>query len=212
MKPFSLRYRPSGYLSAAVAGLAALSLSACALLSSPDPIQMYRFGGAVQALPADPIASPVQVTLRRVEFPESTSGDRLLGVTGTETSYIGGARWVSPAADLYTESLEVAFAAQARRVRLIGPRELTRGDSSLDIDVRTFETRYDTPGGVPSVVIAARTRLMALPERTVEVERTFTVVQPARANTVTAIVEAYDLATRDLNSQIVAWTDQAAGN
>jgi cholesterol transport system auxiliary component len=197
--------------SAAILAAAGL-MSACALLSSPDPIQMYRFGGAVQALPADPIASPVQVTLRRVEFPESTSGDRLLGVTGTETSYIGGARWVSPAADLYTESLEVAFAAQARRVRLIGPRELTRGDSSLDIDMRTFETRYDTPGGVPSVVIAARTRLMAMPERTVEAERTFTVVQPARANTVTAIVEAYDLATRDLNSQIVAWTDQAAGN
>lgn len=196
---------------AAIAAAAGL-MSACALLSSPDPIQMYRFGGAVQALPADPIGSPVQVTLRRVEFPESTSGDRLLGVTGTETSYIGGARWVSPAADLYTESLEVAFAAQARRVRLIGPRELTRGDSSLDIDVRSFETRYDTPGGVPSVVIAARARLMALPERTVEAERTFTVVQPARANTISAIVEAYDLATRDLNSQIVAWTDQAAGN
>lgn len=197
--------------SAAVLAAAGL-MSACALLSSPDPIQMYRFGVAAQALPADPIASPVQVTLRRVEFPESARGDRLLGITGTEAAYIGGARWVSPAADLYTESLEVAFAGQARRVRLIGPRELTRGDSSLDIDVRTFETRYDSPGGVPSVVIAARTRLMALPERTVEAERTFTVVQPARANTISAIVEAYDLASRDLNGQIVAWTDQAAGN
>lgn len=199
------------FRSATVLAAAGL-MSACALLSSPDPIQMYRFGVAAQALPADPIASPVQVTLRRVEFPESARGDRLLGITGTEAAYIGGARWVSPAADLYTESLEVAFAGQARRVRLIGPRELTRGDSSLDIDVRTFETRYDSPGGVPSVVIAARTRLMALPERTVEAERTFTVVQPARANTISAIVEAYDLASRDLNGQIVAWTDQAAGN
>lgn len=194
-----------------VATVAMMALSACALLSTPDPVQTYRFGGVSASPAASAIASPIQVTLRRVEFPEAVEGDKLLGVTGTETAYIAGARWVSPASDLYMESIEDAFAAQATRVRLIGPRELTRGQRSLDIDVRAFEARYDAPGLAPTIVVTARARLLALPERTVAAERVFTIEQPASANRVSSIVEAFDLATRDLNTQIVAWTDASAG-
>ena len=191
---------------------AVLALGGCALLSTPDPVQTYRFGGpAAASAAAEGQAGLRQVNLRRVQFPEAVEGDRLLGVTGTETAYIAGARWVSPASDLYMESLENAFSAQATRVRLIGPRELIRGEHSLDIDMRAFEARYEAPGAVPTVVVTARARLLALPDRTVAAERTFTVQQPAAANRVSAIVEAFDIATRDLNTQIVDWTDSSAG-
>lgn len=192
--------------------LGALALAGCALLSSPDPVQTYRFGGpAAAGAVAEGQSNLRQVTLRRVQFPEAVEGDKILGVTGTETAYIAGARWVSPATDLYMESLENAFAAQATRVRLIGPRELTRGERSLDIDIRAFEARYEAPGAVPTVVVTARARLLTLPDRTVAAERTFTVQQPASENRVSAIVEAFDIATRDLNTQIVGWTDANAG-
>lgn len=192
--------------------LTAMVLSACALLSTPDPVQTYRFGGVAASSPAAAIgAGPVQVALRRVEFPEAVEGDKLLGVTGTETAYIAGARWVSPASDLYMESIENSFAAQATRVRLIGPRELTQGERSLDIDIRAFEARYDAPGLAPTIVVTARARLLTLPQRTVAAERVFTVEQPATANRVSAIVEAFDKATRDINTQIVAWTDASTG-
>lgn len=197
-------------ISLAAATAAAVVLSGCALLSTPDPVQTYRFGGPAAAVSAtEGRADLSEVNLRRVQFPEAVEGDRILGVTGTETAYIAGARWVSPAADLYMESLENAFAAQADRVRLIGSRELIRGERSLDIDIRAFEARYPAPGLAPTVVVTARARLLALPERTVAAERTFTVQQPAAANRVSAIVEAFDAATRDLNGQIVAWTDQS---
>ena len=196
----------------AVAAAGVLALGGCALLSSPPPVQTYRFGGPAAASAAsEGVAGLTQVNLRRVQFPEAVEGDRLLGVTGTETAYIAEARWVSPASDLYMESLENAFAAQATRVRLIGPRELIRGERSLDIDMRAFEARYEAPGAVPTVVVTARARLLALPDRTVTAERTFTVQQPAGANRISAIVEAFDIATRDLNTQIVDWTDANAG-
>ena len=202
--------RSSIKLAAAAAG--ALALAGCALLSSPDPVQTYRFGGpAAAASAAEGQAGLRQVSLRRVEFPEAVEGDKILGVTGTETAYIAGARWVSPAADLYMESLENAFSAQATRVRAIGPRELSRGEHSLNVDIRAFEARYDAPGLAPTVVVTARVRLLALPDRSVAAERTFTVQQPAGENRVAAIVEAFDIATRDLNTQIVAWTDANAG-
>lgn len=194
------------------ATLAAMALSACALLATPEPVQSYRFGEAAAASSAAlSVASPTEVTLRRIEFPQAVEGDRLLGVTGTETAYIAGARWVSPAADLYMASIENAFAAQATRVRLIGPRELIRARRSLDIDVRSFEARYEAPGRAPTIVVTARARLLALPDRTVAAEQVFTVEQPATANRVSAIVEAFDIATRDLNTRIVAWTDASAG-
>lgn len=194
------------------ATLAAMALSACALLATPEPVQTYRFGEAAPAASAAlSVASPTEVTLRRVEFPEAVEGDRLLGVTGTETAYIAGARWVSPAADLYMASIENAFTARATRVRLIGPRELIRARRSLDIDVRSFEARYEAPGRAPTIVVTARARLLALSDRTVVAEQVFTIEQPATANRVSAIVEAFDIATRDLNTRIVAWTDASAG-
>lgn len=194
-----------------VAVAAVASLGGCALLSSPDPVALYRFGGAPGQSASDPIpAGQAQVAMRRPEFVQAAREDRILGVTGTEAAYIKGARWVSPANVLFSDALEEAFANQAQRVRLIGPRELTRSNQALDIDVRTFEARYPAPGAAPTVVVVARVRLLNAQERTVAAERVFTVEQPASANRVGAIVEAFDIATRDLNTQIVSWTDQNA--
>jgi cholesterol transport system auxiliary component len=195
----------------ASASLAAL-LGACALLSSPDPVQLYRFGSDVSASPESPAAqSPMPVLLRPVNFPDASKGDRILGTTGLEAAYIKGARWVSPAEDLYAQSLEAAFASQATRVRIIGLREASTAARTLDIDIQAFEARYPAPGAVPDVVLTARARLLQYPERTVISEKAFTVRRPAGENRVSAIVEAFDLASRDLNQQIVDWTEANVG-
>ena len=70
--------RTSIKLAAAAAG--ALALTGCALLSTPDPVQTYRFGGpAAASAAAEGQAGLRQVNLRRVQFPEAVEGDRLLG-------------------------------------------------------------------------------------------------------------------------------------
>jgi cholesterol transport system auxiliary component len=189
---------------------AALLLGGCALLSTPDPVQLYRFGPMDSPYVGERSTASVQVSLRRVEFPEAVAGQRILAVTGNEAAYLAGARWVSDADELYTQSLEMAFGAGASGVRLIGGRELTRADAGLDVDITTFETRYAAPGAAPTVVISARARLLAMPERTVVSEQIFSVSQPAHDNRLGAIVSAYDTATRDLNQQIVAWVEANA--
>ncbi len=196
---------------AAVAAAVA-ALGGCALLSSPEPVNLYRFGAApdTEVGASGAPAGQVQVAMRRPEFVQAARDDRILGVTGTDAAYIQGARWVASADVLFSDALEDAFAAEARRVRLIGPRELTRAEQTLDVDVRTFEARYVAPGVAPTATIVARVRLLNAQERTVAAEQIFAVEQPAAANRVSAIVAAFDAATRDLNSQIVAWTDQNA--
>ncbi|WP_291537876.1 ABC-type transport auxiliary lipoprotein family protein [Brevundimonas sp.] len=205
------------------AGLAAVAaLGGCSLLSTPDPVQNYRFGlplAAPSAVGASP--APLTVSIRRIEFPEAAGDDRILGVTGLETAYIGGARWVSPASTLFDDSLKAAFANRADRIRVLGRREPGTPPLVLQVTVTTFEARYAAPGAAPDVVVTARAQLRSTPERRTDgaairpeegrsVERVFTVIQPAGENRVSAIVAAFDAATRDINTQIADWTIQSA--
>ena len=194
-----------GALSAAV-----VALGACSLLSSPDPVQLYRFGGTQAGARTASAAQAVDIALRRVEFAQAVRSERMLGVTGTEAAYIKGARWVAPAPDLFTDALESAFASGASRVRLLGPREVTPATQTLDIDVRTFEARYVVRNGAPTVIVVARARLLNR-DRTIDAEETFESSVPAGANRVAAIVDAFDAATAAVTGDIVAWTEANAG-
>ncbi|GLK47822.1 ABC transporter [Brevundimonas intermedia] len=199
-----------------------VSLSGCSLLSTPDPVQNYRFGLPLDAPSVEgDTPAPLSVSIRRIEFPEATGDDRILGVTGTETAYIGGARWVSPASTLFDDSLKAAFANRADQIRVLGRREPGTPPLVLQVSVTTFEARYAAPGATPDVVITARAQLRSTPERQAggaairpeqarSVERVFTVTQPAGENRVSAIVAAFDTATRDINTQIADWTIQSA--
>ena len=212
--------RPVLRLAASAAVLTALS--GCALLSSPDPVQNDRFGLPMAAPSAvGDTPAPLTVSIRRIEFPEATGDDKILGVTGLETAYIGGARWVSPASTLFDDSLKAAFANRADRIRVLGRREPGTPPLVLQVTVTTFEARYAAPGAVPDVVVTARAQLRSTPERRAgggtirpeegrSVERVFTVTQPAGDNRVSAIVAAFDTATRDINTQIADWTIASA--
>jgi cholesterol transport system auxiliary component len=205
----------------AVAGVV-VSLSGCALLSTPDPVQNYRFGLPLDAPSVEgDTPAPLSVSIRRIEFPAASGDDRMLGVTGTETAYIGGARWVSPASTLFDDSLKAAFSNRSDQIRVLGRREPGTPPLVLQVSVTTFEARYAAAGATPDVVITARAQLRSTPERqaggaairpeqTRSVERVFTVTQPAGENRVSAIVAAFDTATRDINTQIADWTIQSA--
>jgi len=212
--------RPALHLSAGLAIAAALS--GCALLSTPDPVQNYRFGLPMAApSTVGDTPAPLTVSIRRIEFPQAAGDDRILGVTGLETAYIAGARWVSPASTLFDDSLKAAFANRADRIRVLGRREPGTPPLVLQVTVTTFEARYAAPGATPEVVVTARAQLRSTPERQAgggairpeqgrSVERVFTVTQPAGENRVSAIVAAFDTATRDINTQIADWTIQSA--
>lgn len=211
LRPQSLRPQFPWRLTGALA--AAALLSGCALLSTPDPVQMYRFGAseaAMQATSPAPAGTLRPVSMRRIQFSEAARGDRILAVTGTQAAYLAGARWVSPADQLFTEALERAFSDQSRATRLIGPREFSRSALALDIDVRSFEARYAHEGATPAAHVAVRARILQSPGREVVDERIFTVSLPAADNRVSAIVAAFDAAVADVSSQIIAWTDTAA--
>lgn len=197
----------------AAAAVASVALSGCAVLATPDPVQLYRFGGspafAAAPEPAAGGCAPVSVSLRRVDFSNASGGDRLLAVTGAETAYIKGARWVSPASTLFEEALRNAFVDGAACVRL-GAGPFTRSSLVLGVDVRRFEAVYPAAGAAPQVHIVVMLRLVTPGDREVVAEERVVVVADAEANRVAAIVGAFDRASAEANRRIVAWADQNA--
>lgn len=210
------------FRAAATAGGIAL-LGACALIVTPDPVQMYRFGARIDEPGRNgQVPAPLLISIRRVELPEASRDERILGVTGTQTAYIAGARWVSPAGVLFDDGLNAAFAARPDRIRVLDRREPGTPPLVLRVAVSSFEARYlDGQNAAPTIVVTARAQLRSTPERVRPgsgpirpeegrtVEQVFNVSVPAQANRVSAIVEAFDTAVRDMNGQVVDWTLQS---
>lgn len=192
----------------AAASLAA-GLAGCSLLSSPEPVQLYRFGDT-DLPPTAPAADRTVVVLNPIDFAEGAGGDRILTASGGQVAYLAGARWIGPSEQLFRSAVETQFLRSGRSVTLSDRREAPRSGLALDLDVTSFEARYDNGiEAAPTVVIAARARLIA-PDRTVAAERTFQVQQPASENRVSAVVDAFDGATNDFTGQLAAWVDTTA--
>src|SRR6185312_15473400 len=134
--------------------LCAAALSGCiSLLPKSKPAQLYRFGvPTAAAAPAAPAPNAVAVFLTNGTFQEEASDDRILTVSGGKAAYIAQSRWVAPAEVLFDQAVGKAF--DASPVRLIARGQQGRFAYALRLDVRDFETRYDSGSkDAPTVVV-----------------------------------------------------------
>ncbi len=192
-------------------GMVALALGGCvSLLPAPPPTQLYRFGpDAAEAPPDRPPAPGPGVVLAEVSLPAASTGDQILTLTGDRAAYVAGARWVTPAVQMFREDAERAFAERARRVRLLHRGEIAAAAAVLRLDVADFEVRYAAADAPPAVVVSLRANLARADGGGLQ-QRGFTARQAAAENRVSAIVRAFDVATARVLGQVVAWTDAAA--
>jgi cholesterol transport system auxiliary component len=189
---------------------ACLALAGCiSVFPKTTPAQLYRFGPASATAAPGPSAGAV-VARGRVDFQDSAATDRILTVTGSQAAYIAGARWVSPAPVLFEESLAQAFQTPGGP-RFAGVNGGLRAQVLLDLDVQSFETRYDHgQASAPEVVVQVRAVLVRTADRTVLADQVFTSAKRAGDNRMGPIVQAYDEAVQDVLSNLVAWTARAA--
>jgi cholesterol transport system auxiliary component len=183
-----------------------LMLGGCiSVFPKAAPVQMYRFGDQPAAPAAPAAVAPVAVFKGPITFPPASGGDRILTVTGAENAYIGGARWVAPAASLFDEALLKAFDAPGAP-RLVARGEPLAAPSTLRLDVRAFEARY--PG--PTAKVQVRATLTRNADRTLIGEKMFDVQVPASDNRQTAIVAAFDQAVGQVMAGVRDWTAATA--
>jgi cholesterol transport system auxiliary component len=169
------------------------------------PVQMYRFGDHAPQPAATPAAGGTLVLKGPIAFPPASGGDRILTVTGDQSAYIGGARWVAPAATLFDAALLEAFDAPGAP-RLVARGEPLAAPSALRLDVRVFEARY--PG--PTVRVEVRATLIRSADRALIDEKMFDAEVPAADNRQGAIVAAFDKAVGQVLTNLRDWTATSA--
>jgi cholesterol transport system auxiliary component len=139
-------------------------------------------------------------------LPKEKPAQLYLTVTGSETAYIAGVRWVAPAAVLFRQAVPSAFDEPTSRSRVLTQGEIGAAAGVLQLSVAKFEVDY--LGGRPTISVMIRARLSTAGGQLLG-ERTFDVEKPAAANRVSDIVPTFDAATREALGQIVTWTDQS---
>ena len=191
----------------AIAALS-FSLGGCiSLLPKAKPAQLYRFGSpAADATGTSADAHQRGVVLGQIGFPREANTDGILTVNGAQTAYIADVRWVAPAVVLFQQAIPTAFDAPGSRTRVLTRGEVGAAAGVLQLDVAKFEADY--AGGQATVSVMIRGRL-SRSDGTMIGERNFDVEKLAGANRVSAIVPAFDAATREALGQVVAWTDQS---
>ncbi len=186
--------------------LLSIVLSGCiSIFPKVKPVQMYRFGDAIPAPAAAIQPSAATVLKGATIFPPASSGDQMLTITGQQTAYIGGARWVAPASILFDNALIKAFDAPGS-ARLVERGEPLVAPSTLRLDVRAFEARY--PG--PTVVVQVRATLIRNADRTLIADKMFEASVPASDNRQGPIVSAFDRATDKVIADIRDWATATA--
>lgn len=198
-------------LALAALAVAAVGLSGCiSLFPKAEPAQLYRFEAQVEPGKAPP-SGPIYGVLRvATGFPRASSGDRILTVNNNgEAAYIAGARWISPAAVLFDESVSAAF-QNASRVRLVSRGEVVKAEFAAKLDVTRFEVVYDNgPNAAPKVVIVVRALVSRTQDRALVGDKTFTAEIRAGDNRVSAIVPAFNQGLTQVLKEMVDWTNAA---
>ena len=193
----------------ALALLGVLLAGCISLLPKTKPAQLYRFG-------AEPIASPpaapgqARFTVRAAasSFDRASASDRILTVTGAETAYIAGARWVTPAVTMFDEAVVHAFDRHGGAARLLALGETARADYSLKLDVRRFEARYDHGAqAAPTIVVEVYAALDNPSDLAANREHIFQATIPADENRVGAISAAFDRAVAKVLAELIEWVD-----
>lgn len=208
---------------AAIAGLLLVgsvgaSLGGCvSLLPKTKPAQLYRFGaegtrqleanasGVAVEGPSD--ARKIGVVLGQIGFPRASTSDGILTVTGDQTAYIAGARWVAPARTLFQEAVERAFERDGKTVQIVQVGDVGAAGAVLRIDVTAFEVRYHRVGETNPVATVAISARLTRSDGGVMDQRTFSALEPAGSNTVSTIVRAFNSATDHILTDVVAWAD-----
>lgn len=197
----------------AVLGLA-VALSGCiTVFPKTKPAQLYRFDGAdeAQIKPGDAVDTRVGIVRVRGGFNSGASSDRIMTVTGSEIAYVADARWSQPAVILFDEALTRAFTRQSGPVRLVARGEPGRAPYSLRLDVERFEAVYDRgEKTAPDVRVELHAVLVRASDRAVIKDQVITTHARAGGNRVSAIVQAYELSTKQALDEVVKLTVEGA--
>jgi cholesterol transport system auxiliary component len=195
------------------------------LIGPPDPLQLYVLRPAWPPQPAQAAGPPLrwQLAVAVPDAPASLDSARIaLNPTPNTFDYYANASWIDRA-PLLLQSLLLEGFSNTRRVSATRDTIGLAADYVLYTDLRSFQAQYENlvlppptpegeepppvpPGPAPRVVVTMEARLMAIPDRRIIGSFNAAGNSNAGANSVEAVVLAFNQATGAALSQIIEWT------
>ncbi len=175
------------------------------LLAGPAP-QLYRVA-AVAAFPPGLPHVGAQVLVALPQAPEGLDTRRIaLSRSPLSLDYFADAEWTDRLSGLVQTALVESF-ENSRAIPAVG-RDTAglRADFVLRSQIRHFEAEYGAGNGPPTIVAAMLVKLVRVPAGAIVATAAFTARQPAAANTMPAIIAAFNAALGRVVRSIVVWT------
>ncbi len=120
------------------------------------------------------------------------------------------AAWTDPAPDLVQNWLLRSFEDSRKILSVTRPGGGVHGDYQLVTDVRAFESIYAS-AGQPQAVVEIYAKLIRTRDGAVVAARSFRDSEPASAEAMPAVVDAFSSALQKVSDQVIDWT-LASGN
>jgi cholesterol transport system auxiliary component len=183
-----------------------LMLAACgSIVGPPDAPQMYALRPAPQ--PAQPGGKVGwALSILKPDASSNLDSSRIaLARNGTQLDYYANASWPDRLPDLVQTALLAGFETSGRIDAVSRDADALHADYQLSTDLRDFEAHYATPDGVPTVAVTIIAHMANAKSRMIVSNLTVTLNEPASANSVDAVVQAFDTALAKAIAQITQW-------
>jgi cholesterol transport system auxiliary component len=187
-------------------GASSLALTACGnLLGTPPPSQIYVLRPAPPPLqPGSKV--PWALAVMKPNALEALDTERIaLARNDTQLDYYANAVWPDRLPNIVQTALVAGFEASGRIDSVARDEDALRADYDLSTEIRDFEARYTTPDGAPTVAVTIIGHMAGAHSREIVANLTANFTQPASANSVDAVVQAFDVALTSATAQIVSW-------
>lgn len=187
-------------------GASSLVLAACGNILGPPPAsQIYVLR------PAPPPAQGGEkvgwaLAIIKPDASDSLDTDRIaLAKSDTQLDYYANAVWPDRLPHVIQTALLAGFEASGRIDSVARDDDALHADYQLSADIRDFEARYATPDGTPTVAVTIIAHMAEAHSRKIAANFTVNLTEPASANNVDAVVQAFDVALAKAITQIVGW-------
>jgi len=140
--------------------------------------------------------APASLNIERIALTRST----------TMLDYFADSAWTDRLPTILQNCLVESFEASGRIAAVSRDTAGLKADYILETEVRDFAAHYETGGTTPDVVVRITAKLVAVPERTIVGTLDSLQHAQAAANSVEAVVSAFNVALTASLRQIVDWT------
>lgn len=187
--------------------LCALPLTACTILPTPNPVDVYLLPTSSDVTdPADRALRPWSLRIARPDSNGQLLGQRILVIPEPNRMEVyQGASWHEPAALLMRKRLFDAFRADGRVSALSIEEMRTFADYELGSELGAFHSEYQQDSKPPEAVVRLDVRLIDTTSRRIVASRAFEVREAAADSSIPAVIAAFGRAADQLSAELVSW-------